>query len=133
MIQVAPDSKVKFDRSFKPVKIPIHMEASYTEILKKCKEFLWPDQSEEQDDNTHSYYLSDGSGASIYAGGKFELVSPNDSKRKETLPWTLQNYLRVSKITYPSRARIYIVKIDGNSASAVIIMFANIHLLSPLI
>ena len=100
--------KVKFDRSFKPIKIPIHLEASYSDILKKCRDCLWPDQDE--DDH---YYLADGSGASIFAGGKFELVSPGiigEDKRKETLPWTLQNYLRVSKVTYPSRARIYIVK-----------------------
>lgn len=93
MVQVS-DRKVKFDRSFKPIKIPIHMEASYSEILEKCRDLLWPD-SEDEDSAIAEYYLADGSGASVYAGWKFVLVSPmvNDGRRKETLPWTLKNYL----------------------------------------
>ena len=43
--------------------------------------------------------------------GKFELVSSLDGKeRMDILPWTISNYLRVSKVIYSSRARIYVVK-----------------------
>ena len=100
-------SKTRFDRSFKPVKVPIHCEALYDNILSQCKQVVWSDDKEI---DTHRFYLADGSGASIYAGGNFELTSPLENGKKEILPWTLQNYLRVSKVAFPSRARIYVVK-----------------------
>ena len=69
-----------FDRSFKPVKVPIHCEALYDNILSQCKQVVWSDDKEI---DTHRFYLADGSGASIYAGGNFELTSPLSGKRQK--------------------------------------------------
>ncbi len=115
MVQDASNQKAKYDRSLKPIKVPFHSQASYDTILCKCKELLWPrEDMADDDDDDAIYYLADGSGTSIYAGGRFELVPITDTAKKEILPWTLQNYLRVSKVKYPSRLRFYVVKGDHN-------------------
>ena len=107
MVHDGSIGKAKYERSFKPVKVPIHGDASYETVLKQCKPLIWPNK---EDTSTSQYYLAGGSGVSIYAGGSFELILPKQESKKEVLPWTLHNYLRVSRITYPSRARLYIVK-----------------------
>ena len=102
MIQDPKNQKGKF----KPIKIPFHCESTYKEILEKCQEILWPNE------RNANFFLA---GTSIQAGGQFELA-------KTIIPWTLQNYLKVSQITYPSRAPIYLVKEDSTSRSRFIIM-----------
>ena len=114
MIQDPKNQKGKFDRSFKPIKIPFHCESTYKEILEKCQEILWPNE------RNAKFCLADGSGTSIQAGGQFELA-------KTIIPWTLQNYLKVSQITYPSRARIYLVKEDSTSRSRFTIMLLCVY------
>lgn len=113
MIHDDSAGKAKYERSFKPVKVPIHNDASYETVLRQCKPIVWPTNKENSEENVH-YYLADGSGISVYAGGNFELISPVESCKKEILPWTLQNYFRVSRVAYPSRVRLYVVK-GGNN------------------
>ena len=67
-------------------------------MLEKC---VWGKQL-----NTYKYFLADGSGTAI-GSNCFHVDLPNGSK--ETLPWTLSNYLKVS-VQYPSRLRIYCVR-----------------------
>ena len=55
----------------------------------------------------YEYFLADGSGIAIDSCS-FDLNLPDGSK--ETLPWTLSNYLRVSNVKYPSRVRLYCVR-----------------------
>ena len=101
MIQDPKNQKGKF----KPIKIPFHCESTYKEILEKCQEILWPNE------RNANFFLA---GTSIQAGGQFELA-------KTIIPWTLQNYLKVSQITFPSRARIYLVNEDSTSRSIMLL------------
>ena len=93
------------DRSYTPIKIPFHKENTYQQALEKAK-IVWKGTSKS------NFFLADGTGSSIYCEN-FTLDMPDGST--ETLPWTLSNYLRVSCIRYPSRARIYCVykELDG--------------------
>lgn len=52
--------------------------------------------------------MSDGSGCTI-TGDDFNVEHPNGASK--SIPWTLANYLQVSGIGYPSRARLYCVHI----------------------
>ena len=54
------------------------------------------------------FYLSDASGA-VIDDARFKLDQPDGTTRE--LPWTLDNYLRVSALKYPSRTRLYCDKV----------------------
>lgn len=97
-------SKMKgvMDRSFTCVKLAFHKDCSALDMLNKCQEVVW-----NKGHKNYQYFLADGSGTAIDSGS-FELDLPDGSK--ESLPWTLSNYLKVSNIRYPSRARLYCVR-----------------------
>lgn len=97
-------SKAKgiLDKSFPAIKLPLHKDSSYTDLLSKCVEYVWGTSSEE-----YSYYMADGGGTSI-ASATFVVKSPDGIE--STLPWTLKNYLQVSSVRYPSRLRLYCVR-----------------------
>ena len=93
--------KVKgtMDRSFAPIKIAFHKDCTSQDMLNKAREVVWGESSP-----SYQYFLADGSGTAIDSSS-FDLDLPDG--RKETLPWTLNNYLRVSSIKFPSRVRLY--------------------------
>ena len=91
----------KVDRTFTLMKVNFDREETYNRMLEKSKRLVWGEFSE--GDN---YYLADGSGSCIEQS-QFEVGT--NSGKQEVLPWTLSNYLKVSNIKFPSRARIYCV------------------------
>ena len=99
----AEKAKGILDRSFPSLKIPLHKECSYTDLNNKCKQYVWADSS----DTNYTYYMADGSGTGI--GSCSFNIDLKDS-RKTVLPWTLENYLRVSSVKYPSKLRLYCVR-----------------------
>ena len=90
------------DRSFMPKKVPLHKEFVHKEVLDKAVKNVWGETSPGT-----SFYLADASGALI-TDGDFEVELTDGSKQE--LPWTLGNYLIVSSIKYPSRAKLYCVR-----------------------
>ena len=94
----------KLDRSWKLHKLSFHKNLSYQAVKKICQEATWPDEEEGT-----TYYLADGSGVSIEQDN-FELVS--EDGKKNTIAWTLANYLEISHIKYPSRTWLYCVKVS---------------------
>ena len=108
------------DRSFVPLKIPLHKENDYDEVLQTCiehvsynllsdKTFLyvlllkvWKDAPE------GDCFIADGSGSRI--GGRDFPLTRKDGP-STTLPWTLSNYIKLSGATYPSRVRLYCVNL----------------------
>ncbi len=95
-------AKGVLDRNFPAVKVPLHKDCLYDDLVEKCKEYVWNDSSPEYD-----YYIADGTGTAI--GSKSFHIDSEDG-RKTILPWTLNNYLKVSSMKYPSRLRIYCVR-----------------------
>ena len=73
-------------------------------MKKRCQEIVWPEEEEEG----ASYYVADGSGISIEREN-IEIMSEDG---KNIIAWTLANYLEVSHIKYPSRTRLYCVKVS---------------------
>ena len=90
------------DRSFASIKIAFHNDSASLDVLNKCCETVWGSKK-----RNYEYFLADGSGIAINSCS-FDLNLPDGSK--ETLPWTLSNYLRVSNVKYPSRVRLYCVR-----------------------
>ena len=92
------------DRSQPLVKLSFHRNLPYNAVKKRCIEAMWM----EQDDESSSYYIADGSGVSIEKE-ELELICEDGTTRKK-ISWTLDNYLQVSH-KYPSKTRLYCVKI----------------------
>ena len=88
------------DRSFASVKLAFHKDCTAVDMLNKCREVVWG----ETHGCSYNYFLADGSGTSIDSC-TFEVDLRDGSK--QTLPWTLSNYLRISNTKYPSRLRLY--------------------------
>ena len=86
----AGKAKGILDRSFPSVKIPIHKDSSYADLKEKCRECVWGDPS-----NEYSYYMADGTGTAI---GSNSFSIDLEDKTKTVLPWTLNNYIKVSAI-----------------------------------
>ena len=90
------------DRTFTPVKLAFHKDCLSTTMLSKCRDCVWGEVS-----GNFQYFLADGTGAAVGCDS-FEIDLADGSK--ETLPWTLSNYLKVSNIKYASRLRLYCVR-----------------------
>ena len=92
----------KVDRSWKLSKMSFHRNSSYDAMKKRCMEATWPGHDQE------TFYIADGSGVSIEKES-FGIVTEDGNKNY--IAWTLANYLQISLIKYPSRARLYCVKL----------------------
>ena len=91
------------DRSFTPIKVAIHRDSNHQQVLTKSIASVWSDAPEGS-----QFFLSDGSGCTI-TNNDFNVDHRNGTT--ESISWTLANYLQVSGIRYPSRARLYCVHV----------------------
>ena len=89
------------DCSFIPIKVAIHRDSSRDHVLAKTVSSVYSDAP-----SGSLFYLADGSGHTIM-DADFTIDYPDGTK--ESLPWSLRNYLRVSCIKFPSRTRLYCV------------------------
>ena len=92
------------DKSFASIKLPFHRDCTAQDMLRKCRENVWPGA---KDTGHYRYSLADGSGTCI-GDSAFSTDLPDGGK--ESLPWTLNNYFWVSNIKYASRMRLYCVR-----------------------
>ena len=90
------------DWSWKLQKLSFHHDSSYSTVKKICQEATWPNEKDGVE-----FYVADGSGVSIEKE-KFEVMS-NDGKA--FVLWTLGNYLKISHTKYPSRSRLYCIRV----------------------
>ena len=104
MIYDACHQRGKQDRTWKLQKVSFHRNSTYDAVMQRCREVTWPSE-----ENGALYYVADGSGISIQREN-FEIVS--EDGKKNVIAWTLANYLEISHIKYPSRTRLYCVKVS---------------------
>ena len=111
------------DRSFVPVKLAFHKEANLKDVLATCKDATWPshDPHTSRDTVTAKYFLADGSGTKISSRSKLDIGLRGGERTQQ--PWTISNYLKVCG-TYPSRLRVYCVRIvcEGDESTLIIVM-----------
>ena len=67
-------------------------------------------------------FTSDGSGSLISADD----ICIDIQENKTIIPWTLSNYLKVSAIKFPSRARFYSVKVHQEHVGKNFVSFCII-------
>ena len=105
----------KLDRTWKLQKLSFYRNSDYQAMKKRCQEATWPCENSEA-----TYYISDGSGVSIERN-TFEIVS--EDGKKSFIAWTLANYLESSHINYPSRTRLYCVKVSKGNHYYVMLQY----------
>lgn len=112
-----------FDRSFNLTKVSFHRDAAYDVVKDRCQRAVWPDGKEDD-----KFYVADGSGVSIQRES-FEVEGLDGSQ--QVIPWSLGNYLQVSHIRYPSRARLYCVKLPASKHHCIVVAhdIINMHTL----
>ena len=104
------------ERSFTPVKVTFHKDNTYQQVLTKAKT-VWAKKSR------GDFFLADGTGSSISCES-FTLDLPDGTS--EVLPWTMSNYLHVSGIRYPSRARLYCVRFSEEGNFGLVVLYLNV-------
>ena len=91
------------DRSFKPIRMCFRRDCSYERMLKKSKAQLYSTQCQGA-----SYYMADTSGTRVCIDG-FIIVDKADGSEQQ-VPWTVETYIKMSNMKYPSKARFYCVE-----------------------
>lgn len=92
------------DRQFVTQSIVFRKDMAYPRVLDKCICAVFPDEVQDGCD----YYVSNGRGMPIYTGEHIRV--DNEDGVEELIPWTLETYIKLSNIKYPSKARFYCVK-----------------------
>ena len=116
----AKEQKGSRDKSFTPIKVAFSKNSSHDQVLTKCVSHTWKQDS--VPGLIDQFYLSDGSGSAI-PNENFEIDLEDGTK--ETVQWTLQNYFKVSGVRYPSRTRLYCVKVPSGEMNINVI--SGIH------
>ena len=102
------DQRGVLDRSFKPIKLNFHKQSSYETVLEKLKRVAWGTE-DKGGAIGGTYFLADASGVLIQQKN-FEIQGATG--KREVLPWTLENYVQVSGLRYPSKTRLYCIIIE---------------------
>lgn len=101
-------------------------DVTYERMLEKCVETVYPPEKRVGAE----FYLANGGGIAICPSSKKFSVDTSDSQSQE-IEWTLMQYISLSGVKYPSKARIYCVRKEvadsdeegaGNDASGATAM-----------
>ena len=113
------------DRTFTPSKVAFHRDASHAIVLKKSHRNVWSDCEED-----FQFFLADGSGSCIEPK---DFETDLEDGKQQVVPWTLDNYLKVSNIRFPSRARLYCVKSIPVPGTAKSLIFLSVSKLKVVV
>lgn len=75
-------------------------------MLSKCVQEIYPDVDKQK----FEFYIADSRGAEVWNGDKIALDVEQSGEKTEECKWTLQKYIKLSRIKYPSKARFFCVK-----------------------
>ena len=78
--------------------ILLRADCTYQRMLFKCVQEIFPDENEQYD-----FYIADSRGAEVWNGDNIK-VDGEDGNVIEC-QWTLEKYIKLSGLKYPSKAR----------------------------
>ena len=84
--------------------IIFNRESSHQHMVDRCIELL---DYTDKEKKKCKFYMADSKGIPIWTESN---TIPIDSGTKETVPWTLSNFISYSNFKYPSKAKFYCVK-----------------------
>lgn len=86
--------------------IVIRDDCSYQRLLDKCVREMYSIEEQEK----ASFYIADKGGIPIWTSDKIEVDIEGTGHTTEEREWTLRQYILLSGIKYPSRAKLYCVR-----------------------
>ena len=80
-------------------------------MLNKCVDEVIP----EDDIGKYNFYIADSKGVPISSGGSISMDLESSGENTKEYEWTLERYIKLSRIKYPSKARFFCVMKDKGS------------------
>jgi hypothetical protein len=93
-------------RGSKTKNILLRGDCSYDRMLIKCV----PEHFSEEEQDKYDFYIADSRGAEVSSGDKFAVDLEGSGERTVECQWTLERYIKLSRMKYPSKARFNCVK-----------------------
>lgn len=81
-------------------------DCSYKRMLTKCVQ----EHFSEEDQKKYDFYIADARGAAVWSGDSFAMDLESSGGRTRECEWTLEQYIKLSRMKYPSKARFNCVK-----------------------
>ena len=106
MVHSQKKSKGVFVCHYTPIQIMLNKHSTYQHNImgEICRTAVYP----EAEAGSAQYYVANSTGASNSSSDTIAMGMSDGTIK--TVPWTLEMYLKCSKIKYPSRARFHCVK-----------------------
>lgn len=98
-------------RGGKLVNVLLRSDSNYERMLTKCVQEIFPDE----DKNKFDFYIADSRGAEVWNGDKIKIDGGEGTSQEECL-WTLEQYIKLSRVKYPSKAKFFCVKKEKGKA-----------------
>ena len=106
--------KAIIDRAFKPFQVFVHKQAAYSVVLEKVKKEIFGANAL----TSAEYYIAKANGIPVSTGDTITMAQAD--RTEQQVPWSLETYLKVSRIKYQSKAQFYCVqKLPGNLVNSV--------------
>ena len=84
----------------------LRADCTYNRMLTKCVQETYS----EEDQRSCDFYIADSRGVAIWNGDKIEVDIEGTGQKARECEWTLERYIRLSRVKYPSKARFFCVK-----------------------
>ena len=81
-------------------------DCTYHRMLTKCVQELFSEEEQESND----FYIADSRGVAIWNADKIEVDVEGIGQTARECDWTLEKYIKVSGMKFPSKAHFFCVK-----------------------
>ena len=81
-------------------------DCTYNRMLAKCVQEIFSVEEQE----SHEFYIADSRGVAIWNGDKIEVDIEGTGETARECDWSLEKYIKLSRMKYPSKARFFCVK-----------------------
>ena len=85
----------------------LRKDSTYTRMVEKCAQELYGKEPE-QDNCT--FYIADSKGIEVWSSDDIKVDVEGSGENQESCNWSLEKYIKLSGIKYPSKARFFCVK-----------------------
>ena len=84
----------------------LRADSTYGRMVKKCVQELYSEKEQE----SHKFYIADSRGVEIWNSDQIEVDVECSGEKHKCCDWSLEKYIKLSGIKYPSKARFFCVE-----------------------
>lgn len=104
-------------KGFQAQNIFFRKDCTYQRMLQRCKEVVYPVSKPDAD-----YYIANANGIAVSGPEGFITLDRDGVGSEQKVPWTLEAYIRLSKLKYPSKAKFYCVEVQKGTCINCILL-----------